>query len=269
MRGYSLFNFPAFDAETARLRALGHTVFSPAERDRQDGFNPVTSSAKTIDFYMAIDLPEVCKADAIVVLPGWEKSQGSNIEVAVGIEVGKKILHAGTLAPVEGQEMPFIRKITPEKGTAAEVCLPGTASEMERMIRQALPDKVFKDEAKVRKFESGATRNLSHDKPDYDGFLSPHMIEAFGQYMHKHRHQADGTLRDSDNWQKGIPLKEYIKSNWRHFIHLWRLSRGLRAWDEKGNEVFVPDTCAAIWFNTQGYFHEWAKANDFDKPPKS
>ena len=34
MRGYPNFNFPAFDFAAAKLRAEGHQVFSPAERDR-------------------------------------------------------------------------------------------------------------------------------------------------------------------------------------------------------------------------------------------
>src|SRR5580698_7792736 len=65
--------------------------------------------------------------------------------------------------------------------------------------------------AEFRTFETGATRNLDASKYDYEGFLSPLVMERFGQYMHKHRVQADGSLRDSDNWQKGIPLQAYMK----------------------------------------------------------
>lgn len=139
MRGYPLFNFPAFDVEAARLRKLGHTVFSPAERDRQDGFDPAVSKAETIDHYMAIDLPEVCRADAVVVLPGWEKSQGCNIEVAVGAEVGKKILHSGDLFPVI-QTLPSILKVTGTVGKAAEICTTGTAKELLHKIQPAAPN---------------------------------------------------------------------------------------------------------------------------------
>jgi len=70
----------------------------------------------------------------------------------------------------------------------------------------------------VRKFETGATRSTDNNKFDYEGFLSPLVIEEFGRFMHKHRIQANGNLRDSDNWQKGITPESYMKSGWRHFF---------------------------------------------------
>src|SRR6266700_7527506 len=99
MRGVPMFNFPAFHEAAARLRAQGHEVFSPAEKDAEAGQDG-TKPALTISHYMAIDLPEVCRADAVVLLPGWEKSQGATIEIAVGRAVGKQILDAITLAPL-------------------------------------------------------------------------------------------------------------------------------------------------------------------------
>lgn len=105
MRGKPQFNFPAFDAAAARLRAQGHTVFSPAERDRQDGFNPSPETTgheevHDMSYYMAIDLPEVCKAQGIALLPGWEDSEGSRIEVTVGVALRKQIFDADTMIPL-------------------------------------------------------------------------------------------------------------------------------------------------------------------------
>ena len=92
MRGLPLFNFPAFDEAAAKLRSEGHTVFNPAEQDRAAGFNPATDTAHDTAYYMAIDLPEVCRADAIALLPNWEKSSGVRIELIVAIELGKRII---------------------------------------------------------------------------------------------------------------------------------------------------------------------------------
>jgi len=64
----------------------------------------------------------------------------------------------------------------------------------------------------MRQFDSGATRSNDDNKPDYEGFLSPLVIRRFGEYMVKHQIQEDGKKRASDNWQKGIPKDQYIKS---------------------------------------------------------
>jgi hypothetical protein len=116
---------------------------------------------------------------------------------------------------------------------------------------------------KLRTFETGATRDADLGKFDYEGFLSPRVIERYGAYMHKHRKQTDGKLRDSDNWQKGIPLGAYMKSLWRHFFDLWKLYRGLKATDNNG-PVSVEDAACGILFNTMGYLHEYLKAKEKD-----
>jgi hypothetical protein len=104
-------------------------------------------------------------------------------------------------------------------------------------------------------FDTGATRNDSIEKLDFEGFLSPLALEALGAYMNYHRHLEDGSLRDSDNWQKGIPLTSYIKSLWRHFMAVWRAHRGLSTHE---GIVFA---LAGVLFNAQGYLHEYLKAN--------
>ena len=70
----------------------------------------------------------------------------------------------------------------------------------------------------MRKFNTGATRDVDNDKLDFEGFLSPTVLIRYAEYMHTHRKQSDGALRDSDNWQKGIPKEVYMKSMWRHFM---------------------------------------------------
>jgi hypothetical protein len=92
----------------------------------------------------------------------------------------------------------------------------------------------MKKNNKVREFSSGATRNTEIGKIDPEGFLSPIVIEKFCDYMNKHRYQADGKLRDSDNWQKHFGEEHYsvcIKSLWRHFLDLWKEHRGFKSRD--------------------------------------
>lgn len=110
--------------------------------------------------------------------------------------------------------------------------------------------------AEIRTFESGATRDTDQNKYDPEGFLSPLALEAYFEYMHKNRFQKDGSLRDSDNWQKGIPLTAYMKSLFRHFHAAWRAHRGY-----KTEEDMVTSLCAII-FNASGYLHEYLKKEE-------
>jgi len=106
----------------------------------------------------------------------------------------------------------------------------------------------------MREFDSGATRDTDADKFDYEGFLSPLVLERYAEYMHKHRKQSDGGMRASDNWQKGIPIDQYMKSKWRHFITTWK-------WHRRGvfnNDAMEESLCAEL-FNTMGMLHEMLK----------
>lgn len=105
--------------------------------------------------------------------------------------------------------------------------------------------------SKIRKFATGATRDTEQGKLDYEGFLSPLALKVYAEYMNKHRVQPNGELRDSDNWQKGIPLDVYMKSLWRHFMDLWLWHRGHPT---KSRES-IDDALGGILFNTFGYLH--------------
>ena len=74
------------------------------------------------------------------------------------------------------------------------------------------------DDGSVRTFAGGATRDTTVDKHDFAGFLSVMVLRRFGEYMHKHRLQSDGNLRDSDNWKKGMPRRVFAESLLRHAL---------------------------------------------------
>jgi hypothetical protein len=115
------------------------------------------------------------------------------------------------------------------------------------------------DNGTLRTFESGATRDTAKNKNDYEGFLNPLVIRAFGDYMHKHREQSDGRLRPSDNWQKGMSKDAYMKSMWRHLMDVWTIHRGYVAKDFDGNEVDLVEALCALAFNAMGYMFEEIK----------
>jgi hypothetical protein len=86
MRGYDLYNFPAFDAAAAKLRSEGWNVVNPAELDRAVGITEFTETlppnfmreAMKRDLNAIID-----KCSAIYLLKGWEKSSGVAAELAL------------------------------------------------------------------------------------------------------------------------------------------------------------------------------------------
>lgn len=124
----------------------------------------------------------------------------------------------------------------------------------ERVQRLRLdgPNALLATTGATRTFETGATRDTDEDKLDYEGFLSPLVIEAYAKYMHEKRQMPDGTLRTSDNWQKGIPLDAYMKSMWRHFFAVWKAHRSGQG---------ATEDLLALLFNVQGMAHELLKGD--------
>ncbi len=104
MRGIPHFNFPAFHAAAAKLRAEGHEVFCPAENDCERHGKDISvdnhdgSEAHAISTYnfnireaLGEDFAWICAtAEAIALLPGWENSKGANAELATARALGLK-----------------------------------------------------------------------------------------------------------------------------------------------------------------------------------
>lgn len=113
MRGYPNFNYPAFHAAAAKLRAEGHFVFSPAERDMErDGMDwgkegasgdhaEIIAKGFSLRVALGDDLAWICaEAEAIALLPGWEASKGANAENATAVALGLERI----LLPAEVKE---------------------------------------------------------------------------------------------------------------------------------------------------------------------
>lgn len=116
-------------------------------------------------------------------------------------------------------------------------------------------DFVNMQEIKIRTFESGASRNSEEGKIDYEGHLCPLVMQGYGKYMHKHRFLEDGTMRPSDNWQKGIPKDAYQKSMYRHFMDTELHHRGYPSEATESEE----DALYGVIFNAMGKLHEILK----------
>lgn len=109
MRGIPEFNFPAFKHAAKKLRAEGHEVFSPADNDIEKNGGDFSSNYKsgsedqltkdtswTIRKALHDDTAWICQhADAIALLPGWEKSSGANAELALAKALGLSYIVLG------------------------------------------------------------------------------------------------------------------------------------------------------------------------------
>lgn len=80
MTGYPEFNFPAFRAAAARLRADGHEVEDPSAKG-------VIAGWAWAD-YLRHDLRVLSDCEAIYTLEGWEQSKGARLEMHVAKELG-------------------------------------------------------------------------------------------------------------------------------------------------------------------------------------
>lgn len=89
MTGMPEHNFPAFNAEAARLRALGYQVINPAEIN-PDGTKPWKECLRE-------DIKHLCDCDTIALLPGWENSQGAHLELHISHRIGSRIVQAKDL----------------------------------------------------------------------------------------------------------------------------------------------------------------------------
>jgi hypothetical protein len=89
MTGLPDFNYPAFHAAAAKLRAMGHEVLNPAE-------NP-TPPCGTWQAYMRMALAQLVQCEGIALLPGWVDSRGALIERKLAQVLGMRVFTAADL----------------------------------------------------------------------------------------------------------------------------------------------------------------------------
>lgn len=105
MRGYPYFNFPLFDTAAKALHAQGFDVVNPADHDRGKYPNLVTwpgfptgdvDACPEFDLATCLrwDFHQLMECDAIVMLPGWERSIGACDERRIAERVGRRVFVA-------------------------------------------------------------------------------------------------------------------------------------------------------------------------------
>ncbi len=103
MRDLPLYNFPAFDAAAEAAARAGFIPVSPADLDREAGFDERKDVPSPADLRAMIirDVIELTKCDAIALLTGWAHSSGVAVELAVAKFLGMDVLDARTFEKIE------------------------------------------------------------------------------------------------------------------------------------------------------------------------
>lgn len=259
MRGYEDWNYPLFhEVACAWLDQHPHDkVLNPAKnyKGRQD---------LPIEAYMQKSLEQVLACNFLVLLPGWENSEGAQHEVRVAKATGKIFYIATLTVNRDGTDrslFPYWRFEYTEHDEIDAMLEP-----VEQEVYCAEHDNYVCDvspavHSPVRRFESGATRDTEDGKLDYEAFLSPAVLRVYADYMHKHRKTSDGGVRAGDDWQKGIPTDVYMKSMWRHFMDVWSWHRDVAHGGESLQEAqkIKADALCGVMFNAMGYLHQLLK----------
>jgi hypothetical protein len=80
----------------------------------------------------------------------------------------------------------------------------------------------------LRKFDGGATRSSANGKIDWFGVRHPLVEKSFGEYMKKHTHTEDGSIREFTNWHGGWDKSISLQSLLRHVEDLQAIYNGYR-----------------------------------------
>lgn len=88
-------NIPTFNRYARLLREAGFKVVSPPELG--DG------STMTWQQYLRIDIKALCDCDTLACLPGWEHSDGAQLEIHLAHRLGLRIVSVESLWEVRVQ----------------------------------------------------------------------------------------------------------------------------------------------------------------------
>lgn len=124
MTGLPLFNFPAFDEAQKQLREMYPEcyIISPANIDRNyypchDWESNTLPAGFKLCRMLLVDLEALSQCCVLYVLPGYERSKGSAVEIAFARALGMPLVFPGNdfqLAIVEHRGDSVIQYLSPE-----------------------------------------------------------------------------------------------------------------------------------------------------------
>jgi len=221
MRGYKDYNFPAFTVAAMNLREQGYSVISPAEMDREDGFEPheLPRDHDWNDYPDHLcfdrdkcarrDVEAIFDSDAVYLLKGYEESRNGQTEIGIAEWLGRKIWYEEDKSGAEQT----IRNVKQAKATQTK----GNA--------EPLPED--SDERKTY--------------PLYRGLFQyfPHALSAVARHSWdgNQKHHPDKELhwdRDKSTDEEDALLRHVLEGNWEGVA--WRALAKLQKELEQGGK---------------------------------
>jgi hypothetical protein len=118
MSGLPEFNFPAFNAEAARLRSIGYQVVNPAEINQEEQGN--------WQVCMRRDIVELMSCDTLALLDGWQSSNGAHLEMHIAHRVGMLIVDARSIG---GSSFDLVAHLHRQREFSSSTFGPGARTE--------------------------------------------------------------------------------------------------------------------------------------------
>ena len=107
MRNMPQHNFPLFYQASAMLELWGYDVINPAKMDIDEGRAHFNHNTKDVILDNSFKMENAMRrdfkvilgdCDAIIVLPGWDNSDGGQREVAFGLSIGLSVFEMPVVA---------------------------------------------------------------------------------------------------------------------------------------------------------------------------
>jgi hypothetical protein len=215
------FNFPAFHDAAADLRRRGYSVTSPAELDSPaakqaaeespDGDPSHYAHGETWGDLLARDVKLIADGgiEAIVVLPGWEKSRGGRLETFVGRLCGLPILQYPTLTAA----LPDDVNIAHAHESLVEEYEEEAEWDGEPQNMKWVPDDIFSDEHRIVDSLTGGAKG---QKLPQFGALDPEALLELARVA------GFGALKyERMNYMKGFAWSLSYDALQRHVHEFW------------------------------------------------
>lgn len=192
MRGHFQFNFDAFDSARDHLKEHGWNVVSPADLDRENGFDPsrlpdnfdwmTVPDDFNLEDAIRRDVEAILQCDAIYMLKGWEDSKGATAEKSLAEWRRIEVMYEDEPSPVEGETVTNASGGKQSHIKANFDCIP---PECLRLLAQCLgfgANKYGKDNWKQIEFSDNLNHAMNHINEWRRGDrVEPHLVNAMAR----------------------------------------------------------------------------------------